>query len=128
MNNEITNDQSMITGKPIVSNPNYYLAATAAPVLQFQNTQEEILRLETSGDIYIKGKLVTNDLEIVEGLREFLVSGKYPERSTSELSKELAKCEGVEEIVIAPHEPYKLVVAGFAREMTGPAIILINTD
>ena len=31
-----------------------------------------ILRLCQNGDIFIKGKLVENDLEVVEGMREFL--------------------------------------------------------
>lgn len=128
MNNENYGDQSMISGKPIDNKPNYYLDTTDAPVLKFLSTNMEILRLETSGDIYIKGKLVTNDLEIVEGMRELLVSGKYPERSTCELSNELAKREGIEEIVIGPYEPYSITVAGVKREMSGPAIILINID
>lgn len=34
--------------------------------------QVEILRLEPNGDIFIKGKLVENDKEVVDGLREFL--------------------------------------------------------
>lgn len=32
----------------------------------------EILRLEPNGDIFVKGKLVENDKEVVDGLREFL--------------------------------------------------------
>jgi hypothetical protein len=99
-----------------------------SPVLQFKSTNEEILRLEACGDIYIKGKLVTNDMEIVEGLRELLATGNYPKLSTCKLSKELASREGVQEIVIGPYEPYKITVAGFERKMTGPAIILINID
>lgn len=35
-------------------------------------TGKEILRFEANGDIYIKGKLVKNDLEVVEGFRELL--------------------------------------------------------
>lgn len=31
-----------------------------------------ILELKTNGDIYVKGKLVTNDMEVVEALREYL--------------------------------------------------------
>jgi hypothetical protein len=33
---------------------------------------EPILKLCQNGDIFIKGKLVENDLEVVEGMREFL--------------------------------------------------------
>lgn len=36
------------------------------------HTPTEIIRFCENGDIYIKGKLVTNDIEVVEGLREFL--------------------------------------------------------
>lgn len=32
----------------------------------------EILRFERNGDIYVKGRLVENDKEVVEGFREFL--------------------------------------------------------
>lgn len=33
---------------------------------------EELLRLEPNGDIYCRGKLVENDKEVVDGLRDFL--------------------------------------------------------
>lgn len=33
---------------------------------------EEMLRFESNGDIYVKGRLVENDKEVVEGFREFL--------------------------------------------------------
>jgi hypothetical protein len=36
------------------------------------NETEPILKLCQNGDIFIKGKLVVNDLEVVEGMREFL--------------------------------------------------------
>jgi hypothetical protein len=32
----------------------------------------EIIKLCENGDIFVKGKLVENDLEVVEGFREFL--------------------------------------------------------
>lgn len=32
----------------------------------------EVMRFDANGDIYIKGKLVTNDLEVVKGIKEFL--------------------------------------------------------
>jgi hypothetical protein len=34
--------------------------------------QNEILKLCANGDIFVKGRLVENDLEVVEGLRKFL--------------------------------------------------------
>ncbi|HDR7790306.1 TPA: hypothetical protein QCY15_004858 [Bacillus paranthracis] len=33
---------------------------------------KEIISLKGNGDIYVKGKLVENDKEVVDGLREFL--------------------------------------------------------
>jgi len=38
----------------------------------YAEASEEILRLEADGDIYVRGKLVENDKEVVEGLRVFL--------------------------------------------------------
>lgn len=37
---------------------------------------KEMIRLEPNGDIFVKGKLVENDKEVVEGLREFLFTLK----------------------------------------------------
>lgn len=48
--------------------------------------------------------------------------------STKELHEELAKREGVNEIVIGPHEPFKIVTDQGDYESTGPAHILINID
>jgi len=36
------------------------------------NIEEPILMLASNGDIYVKGKLVENDKEVVEALREFI--------------------------------------------------------
>lgn len=36
----------------------------------------EIIRFSTKGDIYVHGKFVENDKEVVEGLREFLRNWK----------------------------------------------------
>lgn len=36
------------------------------------NGSREILRLCPNGDIYVRGKLATNDAEVVDGLRGFL--------------------------------------------------------
>jgi len=38
---------------------------------------KEMLRFEPNGDIFIHGKLVTNDREITDGFREFLGSQGY---------------------------------------------------
>lgn len=32
----------------------------------------EIIRLNSNGDIYVKGNLATNDMEVVNGFRELL--------------------------------------------------------
>jgi hypothetical protein len=37
---------------------------------------EPIIKLCQNGDIFIKGKLVENDLEVVEGMRKFLENVK----------------------------------------------------
>lgn len=36
----------------------------------------EMLRLCSNGDIYVKGRLTTNDLETVEGFKEFVLHAK----------------------------------------------------
>ncbi|AJQ57375.1 hypothetical protein BTT_06980 [Bacillus thuringiensis serovar morrisoni str. 4AA1] len=35
--------------------------------------EQEIVSLKSNGDIYVKGKLVESDKEVVDGLREFLM-------------------------------------------------------
>jgi hypothetical protein len=37
-----------------------------------ENEKEPIIKLCENGDIFVKGKLVENDLEVVAGMREFL--------------------------------------------------------
>jgi hypothetical protein len=37
---------------------------------------EPIIKLCQNGDIFVKGKLVENDLEVVEGMRKFLENVK----------------------------------------------------
>lgn len=37
---------------------------------------EAIIKLKANGDIYVKGKLIENDKELVQALREFLLIGK----------------------------------------------------
>ncbi|MCU5181612.1 hypothetical protein [Bacillus toyonensis] len=34
--------------------------------------EQEMVSLKSNGDIFVKGKLVENDKEVVDGLREFL--------------------------------------------------------
>ncbi|RWQ69818.1 hypothetical protein [Bacillus cereus] len=34
--------------------------------------EQEMISLKSNGDIFVKGKLVDNDKEVVDGLREFL--------------------------------------------------------
>lgn len=43
-----------------------------AIVFHINHGQTEMLKLCANGDIFVKGKLVENDLEVVEGLRNFL--------------------------------------------------------
>ncbi|MEJ9124556.1 hypothetical protein P4I92_12655 [Bacillus cereus] len=38
----------------------------------FNDGGKEIISLKSNGDIYVKGKLVENDKEVVDGMREFL--------------------------------------------------------
>ncbi|HEF1898107.1 hypothetical protein ACTFSP_19410 [Bacillus cereus group sp. MYBK108-2] len=39
--------------------------------------EKEIVTLKSNGDIYVKGKLVENDKEVVDGMREFLRLSRY---------------------------------------------------
>lgn len=38
---------------------------------------KEMLRFEENGDIFVKGDLIENDKDVVEGLRDFLRGHKY---------------------------------------------------
>ena len=40
--------------------------------LNTENEKTPIIKFCENGDIFVKGKLVENDLEVVEGMREFL--------------------------------------------------------
>lgn len=40
-------------------------------------THDEILKLCENGDIFVKGKLIENDKEVVDALREFLKSHNF---------------------------------------------------
>lgn len=41
-------------------------------LLRLCGNNGEILRIEPDGDLFVKNKLITNDKEVVDGLREFL--------------------------------------------------------
>jgi hypothetical protein len=40
--------------------------------ITFTSATEPILELKGNGDIFVKGKLIENDIEVVDALREFL--------------------------------------------------------
>lgn len=41
-------------------------------IFQIINENKSILEFKENGDIFVKGKLVENDKEVVDGFREFL--------------------------------------------------------
>ena len=47
---------------------------------------------------------------------------------TKQLHETLTDCEGVQEIVIAPHETFSIVTVQGNHEYTGPARVLVNQD
>lgn len=49
-------------------------------------------------------------------------------KTTKEVHEELATREGVTEIVIGPHESFKIVTDQRNYESTGPARIIVNID
>lgn len=50
------------------------------------------------------------------------------QRTTKELHEELMNREGVTEIIIDPHEAFRIVKDQQTYEFTGPARVLINQD
>ncbi len=52
------------------------IVPTADPYFMFFNGKDDtpILELRADGDIFVKGKLIENDKEVVDGMREFLRS------------------------------------------------------
>lgn len=42
-----------------------------------KNEKEPIILLKDNGDIFVKGRLVENDKEVVEAMREFLKESGY---------------------------------------------------
>lgn len=59
--------------QPKVEETTIKVVPNSAPILSLGTEDMEILRFERNGDIFIKGKLVTNDMQIVEGFRELLM-------------------------------------------------------
>lgn len=45
----------------------------------------EMIRLTSNGDIYVKGRLVTNDVDVVDGMRELLRLAKIERQEKREL-------------------------------------------
>ncbi|MGG2936775.1 hypothetical protein ABEO66_22115 [Bacillus pacificus] len=45
---------------------------TSQDSINFMVNEQVIVSLESNGDIYVKGKLIENDKEVVDGLRELL--------------------------------------------------------
>ncbi|HDR8486961.1 TPA: hypothetical protein QC445_003784 [Bacillus cereus] len=46
---------------------------TSQDSINFMMGGKKIISLESTGDIYVKGKLVENDKEVVDGMRELLM-------------------------------------------------------
>lgn len=62
-------------------------------------------------------------------MNQLKIGGKEMERnSTKEIHGELVSREGVTEIVIGPHEKFKIVSDHGEYESTGPTRILVNID
>ncbi|WOA57309.1 hypothetical protein [Bacillus mycoides] len=49
---------------------------TSQDSINFMVSGQKIISLESTGDIYVKGKLVENDKEVVDGMRELLMLSK----------------------------------------------------
>jgi hypothetical protein len=59
----------------VQNEPTLTLETPVYPILALYTPEkEEILRFEQDGNIYIHGRLVTEDMEVVNGFREFLVA------------------------------------------------------
>jgi hypothetical protein len=46
--------------------------------IMFGNQSGEVMRFEPNGDIFIRGRLAANDKEIVDALREWLLTARRP--------------------------------------------------
>lgn len=56
------------------------------PFVFYSDSQKEILKFDPNGDIFVKGKLIENDKEVVEALREFLKMGTYSNIEITEIA------------------------------------------
>lgn len=45
--------------------------------ITFRNDINEVIKLCPNGDIYVNGRLASNDLEVVAGMRQFLIVAGY---------------------------------------------------
>lgn len=63
-----TNKYTLIDTSKILSNTVF---------LKHNDINQPILELRYNGDILVKGKLITNDMEVVDALREFLGGQGY---------------------------------------------------
>lgn len=63
-----------------MSNPaaNTFYKEPENGVIRFVAGEKEVLRMETNGDIYIYGKLCESDKELVDALRYFIMTIKFP--------------------------------------------------
>lgn len=59
---DLRNAHSILTGSHVPQDQ----------TITFTTTGTEILRLGADGDIYVRGRLATNDLEVVDAMRQFL--------------------------------------------------------
>ena len=59
------------------SNTSTFKPEPSTITFQTSDTSEPILVLKPNGDIYVNGRLTTNDMEVVEGLRRFLQQADY---------------------------------------------------
>jgi hypothetical protein len=50
---------------------------TNSIVFKISNDIEPIILLKNNGDIFVRGKLIENDIEVVQALREFLKENNY---------------------------------------------------
>jgi hypothetical protein len=48
----------------------------------------EVLKFCNNGDIYLRGKLIENDKQVVDGFREFLALGKREEVNIKNIENE----------------------------------------
>ena len=46
----------------------------------FYTANREVIRLCSNGDIHVKGKLIENDIEVVEGMKELVYGNKKSDR------------------------------------------------